>query len=158
MTRLKLALGTLFGAGLLPKAPGTWGSLFTLPLVYLCWLASPTFGIALLVLVSVILSLWTAPAATSRYGDDPPEFVMDETAGQALTFLATSFAYSGSANFALLILGFLFFRLFDILKPLGINRLQKLPGKFGILVDDLLAGIYALACLEAIKVFGATLF
>jgi phosphatidylglycerophosphatase A len=157
MTGLKLAIGTLFGSGLLPKAPGTWGSLATLPLVFFAWHFSPLFGVPVLIVAACILSLWTAAAAVQRYGDDPPQFVMDEVAGQALVFAATSFTYGTAGNLTWLLTGFILFRLFDILKPLGIDRLQKLHGKFGILADDLLAGIYALASLELIKLISAPL-
>jgi phosphatidylglycerophosphatase A len=155
MTSIQLAVGTLFGSGLLPKAPGTWGSFFTLPLIYGSWLISPVYGIPALVLLASLLSLWSAPAAVARYGDDPPQFVMDEAAGQALVFIATAFTYGTAGNLFFLAAGFILFRLFDILKPLGIDRLQKLHGKFGILADDLLAGVYALATLELIKFISA---
>lgn len=151
MKKLKVLLGTLFGVGLLPKAPGTWGSLFTLPLIYLAYLASPLFGIAGLILIASLLSLWTSGASVEKFGEDPGEFVLDETAGQAVVFLATSFNDTAGINLTMLFAGFLLFRIFDILKPLGIDALQKLPGKFGILTDDLAAGIYALICLELLK-------
>ncbi len=151
MKKVKVLLGTLFGVGLLPKAPGTWGSLFTLPLIYLAYLASPLFGVAGLTLIASLLSLWTSGASVETFGEDPGEFVLDETAGQAVVFLATSFIYTAGLNLILLCTGFLLFRIFDILKPLGIDALQKLPGKFGILTDDLAAGIYALICLELLK-------
>lgn len=157
MTALKLALGTLFGSGLLPKAPGTWGSLATLPLIYGAWHISPVYGIPVFIVAASVLSLWTSPAAVQKYGDDPPQFVMDEAAGQAVVFAATSFTYGFTGNLTWLLTGFILFRLFDILKPLGIDRLQKLHGKFGILADDLLAGVYALASLELIKLISAPL-
>ncbi len=152
MKTLKIAFGTLFGSGLLPKAPGTWGSLFTLPLVYAAYLIHPSFGIAGLVVVASLISLWSTGACVEKFGDDPGQFVIDETAGQAVVFLFTSFHYSYLANTGLLFTGFVLFRIFDIFKPLGIVRLEKLPGKFGILADDLAAGVYALICLELLKV------
>ena len=152
MRTLKIVLGTLFGSGLLPKAPGTWGSLFTLPFVYVAFLIHPTFGIAGLVLISSLISLWSTDACVEKFGDDPGQFVIDETAGQAVVFLFTSFHYSLLTNTGLLIAGFILFRIFDIFKPLGIVRLEKLPGKFGILFDDLAAGVYALIFLELLKV------
>lgn len=152
MKTLKIVLGTLFGSGLLPKAPGTWGSLFTLPLVYAAYLIHPSFGVAGLVLLSSLISLWATDACVEKFGDDPGQFVIDETAGQAVVFLFTSFHYSYLDNSGLLLSGFILFRIFDIFKPLGIVRLEKLPGKFGILTDDLAAGVYALICLELLKV------
>jgi phosphatidylglycerophosphatase A len=157
MNQLKIIIGTLFGAGLLPKAPGTWGSLFTLPIIYVCYLVAPVNGVVALALAASGLSLWSTDANVARYGDDPPQFVIDETAGQALVFILTPFHYSLTGNLALLVAGFILFRIFDIFKPLGVNALQKLPGKFGILLDDLAAGVYALACLELLKILTGSL-
>lgn len=151
MKSLKILLGTLFGAGLLPKAPGTWGSLFSLPLIWLTMIWFPVYGLSVFVLISSLLSLWTAPANVEKYGEDPPQFVMDECAGQAVVFLYTTFHVVELSNFIILISGFILFRIFDVLKPFGINAIQKLDGKFGILADDLLAGVYALICLELLK-------
>lgn len=151
MKQFQLFVGTLFGAGLLPKAPGTWGSLLTLPFVWGAFLVSPVYGILGLTLITSLLSLWSAPAAISEFGDDPSRFVMDEAAGQSLVFIFTAFHYGLYGNITLLITGFILFRIFDVLKPLGIKRLEKFPGKFGILLDDLLSGVYALVCLELIK-------
>jgi phosphatidylglycerophosphatase A len=157
MSQFKLFIGTLFGAGLLPKAPGTWGSLLSLPIIYFFYTLSPVYGVVVLTCLASLLSLWTTDANVARYGDDPPQFVIDETAGQALVFIITPFHYSLSGNLAILLAGFILFRIFDILKPLGVNALQKLPGKFGILLDDLAAGIYALICLELLKLLMGSL-
>lgn len=151
MRFLKLTLGTFFGSGLLPKAPGTWGSLFTLPFIYAAYLIHPVFGIACFALIASLISLWTTDVCVSTYGDDPGQFVIDETAGQTVVFIFTAFYYDTTANLILLFTGFIIFRLFDIFKPLGIVRLEKLPGKIGILADDLAAGAYALICLELLK-------
>lgn len=149
MNALKLALATLFGIGRLPVAPGTWGSLATLPIVFLAGWYAGIYAIALLFVISSILSLWCAPAAEEMFGEDPPEFILDELAGQSLVFLVADFTAASHHITLVLLSGFLLFRFFDILKPLGINALQKLPGKFGILADDILAGFYALLILEA---------
>lgn len=147
MKTLKIRIGTLFGAGLLPAAPGTWGSLFILPLIYVSAVYLPVFGPVLLLLITILLSLWSADANVEKFGEDPAQFVMDECAGQTAVFLFVTFQQT-QTDFIILAAGFLLFRLFDILKPFGINALQKLHGKFGILADDLLAGLYALICLE----------
>jgi phosphatidylglycerophosphatase A len=153
----KILTGTFFGAGLIPKAPGTWASLFTLPLVYAAWLTSPQFGIPFLAVLTITLSLWSSEENIHEFGDDPPQFVMDECAGQTVVFLPAAVAVSAVPDLFHMVTGFFLFRVFDILKPLGIDRLQKLPGKFGILADDLLAGIYALITLELIRTLTATL-
>lgn len=155
---LQIALGTMFGAGLLPNAPGTWGSFFTLPLVYAVAYFYPLYGTAVFFLASCVISLVTAPAVVEKYGSDPSPFVMDECAGQSLVFIATTFTFSFSGDALTLAAGFLIFRFFDILKPLGVDKLQKLPGEIGILADDLLAGVYTLICLEALKYIFAFIF
>lgn len=151
MRSFKLLLGTLFGAGNLPKAPGTWGSIVTLPFIYFVFWLSPQFGILLLLIGTSLLSLWTADIAVEKYGEDPGQFVMDEAAGQCLVFIGTPFLFSLGYDLILLLTGFLLFRFFDIKKPLGINNVQRLPGKFGILADDLLAGFYSLFLLTILS-------
>lgn len=158
MSSLKVLIGTLFGVGNLPKAPGTWGSLATLPLIYLAFWLSPQFGILILLIGTIFLSLWTSDAAVEKYGEDPAQFVMDEAAGQSLVFIATPFLFSTGPDLFLLLTGFLLFRFFDVKKPLGINKLQDLHGKYGILADDLLAGFYSLLLLKLIVVWIYPLF
>lgn len=139
---IKLALGTLFGAGRISKAPGTLGSLLFLPFIYGAYSLHTELGLAVLTITASLLSLWAAPASIEEFGDDPGEFIMDECAGQSLVFVITV-AFGISLNLIYLFLGFLLFRLFDIIKPLGIKRVEQFHGKYGILFDDLLAGIYA---------------
>lgn len=147
---LKYLTGTFLGAGLLPKAPGTWGSLLFLPVIYVVAYYGSYPGMFALLICTIILSLWSTHENVERFGDDPPEFVMDECAGQTIPFLTIPFHFQFYPDIAIILTGFIFFRFFDIAKPLGINRLQKLDGKYGILFDDILAGIYALICLEGL--------
>lgn len=151
MQLLKLTVGTFFGSGLLPKAPGTWGSLAALPFISLAYWVHPAYGITGFLILSSIASLWATDTCVEKFGDDPGEFVIDEVAGQSVVFLMTGFTLHPASDIFILLIGFLLFRLFDITKPLGIKRLEQLPGKFGILLDDLAAGLYALICLELLK-------
>jgi len=105
------------------------------------------------VIVTSLLSLWVSPACEKEWGKDPGKLVMDEWAGQALTFVSISFTGIPDTDLMILGIGFILFRLFDILKPLGINKLQKYEGGMGILLDDLLAGLYALICLKSLIFF-----
>ncbi|MEX0944170.1 MAG: phosphatidylglycerophosphatase A [Balneolaceae bacterium] len=148
MRQFKILLGTLFGAGYLPRAPGTWGSLFTLPFIYLFYWVSPQYGLPLFLLITIILSLWTTSECVGKFGKDPPSFVMDEAAGQTVVFMATAFHFTLLPDLIILLTGFLLFRAFDIIKPLGIDKLEEIKGKYGILADDLMAGFYALIFLE----------
>ncbi len=150
---IKILLTSCFGLGRLPVAPGTWGSLppaiiFTLMsyfgapgvLISIVMVALVLFGSAVCVKFAPIVIV-----ATGK--DDPAEVVADELAGQALTFLAVpllaTWPTTGNQIWVTAILGFLLFRLFDITKPWPIRKLEKLSSGWGILADDLLAGVYA---------------
>ena len=159
MTSLKRIIGTLFGIGYLPPAPGTWASLFTLFIIYGCSLFLYSWTLPVLLFLFITLSLITSPEpAIDSDCNDPSWFVMDECAGQTVPFLLTGFTASLQHDLLYLLAGFIFFRFFDIAKPLGVNRLQNLPGKIGILADDLLAGFYALICMQLMERFIIPLF
>jgi len=132
-----LVLSSWFGVGLIPKAPGTWGTLASIPLViclsYLGIWPSCAF-LAIFILIAVLAS-GIGQRVLGR--DDPPEVVIDEVAG----FLLTTFFLP--LTWLSLLSGFVLFRLFDILKPFPIKRAEKIAGGTGIVLDDLLAGIYA---------------
>jgi phosphatidylglycerophosphatase A len=145
---MKRLLASCFGLGWLPIAPGTWGSLPpTIIFALMSYLSlSPTFVclvMVLLVLAGSIVCVECAPATIAATGKiDPPEVVADEFAGQALTFVFT-YAITNPPILTATIGGFLLFRIFDISKPFPIRKLEKLPQGWGILADDLLAGVYA---------------
>lgn len=155
MQRLKPIIGSFFYAGFLPNAPGTWGSFFALFPIYFIGVYAPWYGMALFTLVCSLLTIWVAAECERIWGGDPSPLVMDEFAGQGMTFIAISFTNPPFNLYLLLLLGFILFRFFDIKKPLGVNSLQRLPGGFGILIDDLLAGFYAFICLKIIIFFVA---
>ena len=96
--------------------------------------------------LSVVTSFWTASAAEAAWGKDPRAMVVDEWAGMGVSLWAWlwTLGLNGEELSVIhLLVGFVFFRLFDIWKPLGVNSMQKLSGGFGILSDDILAGLYA---------------
>lgn len=150
MPKLKPILGSFFNAGFLPNAPGTWGSFFALFPIYIVGLYSPWYGMALLTVLFSYITVWVSEECEKEWGGDPSPLVMDEFAGQAMTFVAISFSGIFSQDLLLLLVGFIFFRFFDIQKPLGVNKLQNLPGGWGILADDLLAGVYAFLCMHGL--------
>jgi len=152
MQKLKPILGSFFYAGFLPNAPGTWGSLFALVPIYFVGVYTPWFGMVLFTILCSFLTVWVSEECERVWGGDPSPLVMDEFAGQGMGFIAITFTGNMNYDIALLILGFIFFRFFDIQKPLGVDKLQKLPGGWGILVDDLLAGFYAFVCLKAVVI------
>lgn len=145
---LNFLLGTGLYSGLLPKAPGTAGSLASLFFIYPIGLWFGNAGLGLFLLFWIAVSLLTQPSFEPAFGKDPSLFVADEWAGQVLPFIGMAFTGNVMADLILLLSGFTLFRLFDIFKPLGIDPLQQLPAGFGVLADDLLAGLYAFICLK----------
>lgn len=137
---------TVFKVGYLPLAPGTWGSLAALTVWFL--IIEPTSTITFTVLIVIIFTLGVyASSITERYlnKNDPSVIVIDEWVGQwiALLFLPKSLLW-GLVAFAL-------FRLFDIWKPYPINSLDKIANGWGIMLDDVLAGIYALLGVQLLR-------
>jgi phosphatidylglycerophosphatase A len=132
-------LATWFGAGLLPRAPGTWGSLAALPFgVGLYWLSGP-LGLAAASLGVFLIGLWAAQSYERTAAvKDPGAIVIDEVAGQWLTLIP-----AGLNPWAVL-LAFLLFRLFDVIKPWPISWADRhLKGSFGVMADDIIAAAYA---------------
>ena len=159
VNKLKLLLGTGFYSGLLPKAPGTFGSLAALILIYPILQEQNLSFLILFTLLSSLISLWVSPYFEHIYGKDPGRMVMDEWAGQSLVFFTIPLSGSLNGDLIILLTGFILFRFFDIVKPLGIHSIQKYKGGIGILADDLLAGLYALISLKTLiflwpKIFG----
>ena len=149
MIGLKQFVGAGFGSGFSPVAPGTIGSFFALiPAYFIAWI-HPVLAPILLVIFLSALSLWVADTCIDAWGDDPGKMVMDEFAGQSIVFIGLPI-HRSIEDWWLILAAFIFFRFFDILKPLGINKLQKLKNGWGILLDDLLAGFYALICLKTL--------
>ena len=139
---------------MLPVAPGTWGSIpAALLFGLLCHFHAPPLIVFIVMLATVLagsmICIILAPAAIEATGKkDPGEVVADELAGQAVAFLAAGF-FAAESNVAILaMVGFLAFRFFDILKPPPCRQLEKLPAGYGILLDDLMAGVYAAIVLQ----------
>jgi len=137
-TRPVKLFATWFGSGLLPAMPGTWGSLAALPpAAGLAWAFGP-LGPALLALAASALGLWAAGRYAHAAGEaDPPAVVIDEVAGQAATCAFVPLTPLGYA------FAFAAFRLADTLKPWPLRRLERLPGGWGVMADDLGAAVYA---------------
>lgn len=149
MIGLKKLIGAGFGSGFSPVAPGTIGSFFALiPAYFVVWI-HPLLAPIILSVIFSALSLWVANTCINAWGDDPGKMVMDEFAGQSLVFIGLPI-HRSIEDWWLVLAAFIFFRLFDILKPMGINKLQQLKNGWGILLDDLLAGFYALICLKTL--------
>lgn len=138
-------IATSFGFGFLPKAPGTWGALFAIILwlpLYL-WCSQPwIFCITLLAtLVYAIAGTWASTLSEKYWGKDPVVACADETVGQWISMLPLSGI--GVTPWWWIVVSLALFRFFDIYKPMGIRSMEKLPGGYGMMADDILAAIYS---------------
>jgi phosphatidylglycerophosphatase A len=141
-----VALASGLGAGLSPVAPGTVGSLVGV----LCYLAMAGLPVAIYlaaVLVLAIAGVWLCERAGRRLGvTDHPGIVWDEIVGLLVTMTGSPWSWQGT------LLGFALFRVFDILKPWPIGRIDRqVGGGLGVMLDDVVAGLYALASLQILR-------
>lgn len=138
---------TFFGIGHMRPGPGTWASAATM----LLWAAlahnlPPSARIPVAIALAIIVTVIGIPAATRVAGasgkKDPSFVVIDEVAGQLISLIAVPLAWKT------FLAGFILFRVFDILKPPPVRQLERLPEGTGIMLDDVAAGIYALAVMQ----------
>lgn len=135
--RIARALSTCLWTGYFPVAPGTVGSLLAVLLYLFVPALQQPAVLAAAVALSAVIGIWSGGVMEERVGEDPPEVTLDELSGQWLALLMLP------AGVVPALLAFLFFRLYDILKPGPVDMAQRLPGGWGIMADDLLAGILA---------------
>ena len=143
-------IGTGFGSGFSPFAPGTAGALlavliwfgisFIVSEICLIWLT------VALIFFFTVMGVWATNCLEPFWGEDPSRVVVDEMVGVWIALLA---APSGNVWYALG--AFALFRLFDIFKPLGIRRMESFPGGIGVMMDDILAGIYSFVVLIGVR-------
>jgi len=140
-------LVTWFGSGLLPKAPGTWGSLAALPFAYgLVWAGGPRLLLGAAALCLAVGAWFTRDYLWRTGTEDPPEVVIDEVAALWIVLVAAPLDPLFWAA------GFVLFRLFDILKPWPIRWVERAtPGALGVMLDDVVAAIFAVACLVGLR-------
>lgn len=138
-----LAVG--LGSGLAPKAPGTFGTIAAIPL-YLLLTYLPLWQYLAVIAVSALVGIWLCHKTSQDMGvHDHKAIVWDEFVGFWITMIAAP------AGWLWIVIGFVLFRLFDVLKPWPISWLDKhLHGGLGIMLDDVLAGFAAFACLQAL--------
>ena len=152
----RILVATWFGSGYLPLLPGTWGSLFALPLGWAlihwggaAWLAGGA-------LIIFLVGIWCAEAYIAQSGvKDPGPVVVDEVAGQWLSLLPAA----AHLEFWHLAAGFVLFRLFDIWKPWPVSWADRsVAGGLGVMLDDIFAGIMAAAVLYGLMAAADRLF
>ena len=157
---LALSIAT-FGVGYLPLIPGTFGSLVGVGIFLLLFAAtSASFAVVLVAILIITFSgIWAAFRTEALEGrKDPGKVVVDEVAGQMIALLPLTL-FSVQPMTRGVIVSFILFRLFDIFKPYPAGRFERLKGGFGIMCDDLVAGIYAAVITSAmILVLGKSFF
>ncbi|MBV8798746.1 MAG: phosphatidylglycerophosphatase A [Alphaproteobacteria bacterium] len=132
------AIATLFGIGHAGFAPGTVGSIVSLPLAYLIAWSGGRFALLLAAIIALAIGAWASELYARQVKSfDPKECVVDELAGQ---WVACAFAPVSLLAYAL---AFALFRLFDIWKPWPIRKIEHLHGGIGIMADDLVAAVFA---------------
>ncbi|PYM24866.1 MAG: phosphatidylglycerophosphatase A [Candidatus Rokuibacteriota bacterium] len=137
---MALIIATAGGLGRAPVAPGTVASAATAALLWLVALSWPWLTVALLAVI--LIGTWAADVAERALEvKDPGAIVVDEVAGMTLSVLLVPLTPTT------LVAGFVLFRIFDVAKPFPANVVQRLPGGLGVMLDDLVAGLYALLLL-----------
>lgn len=139
--RIVTFIGSFFYSGFFPVAPASFASLLWL----ICYLFIPGGGYLVhpyALLITIPLSIFVAGAMEGYYGHDAPEIVIDEFVGMQFSL----FMIEPGIKVALA--GFLLFRIYDIAKPFPAGRSQKIPGGAGVVVDDVIAGIYTFLTLK----------
>ena len=138
MSRLALLVATAGYVGLAPVAPGTWGSAVGVCLLVLVRLTGAGGAEALLLAAVLAVGVWSATLAERRYGrTDPGAIVIDEVAGMLIAVFWVPVSWVG------LVAAFLAFRIFDVVKPFPSRAAERLPAGWGVMADDVVAGLYA---------------
>jgi len=140
-------LCTVLGAGYFPLLPGTFSSILAVLLIY--FLQPGFYVLFFALIVTFSFGILFTKDIEENDGKDPQHIVIDELTGQWLTFLLIP-----KTSFLIIISGFILFRLFDILKPFGINSIQNMKHGWGVMLDDVLAGVYSNILLHMLIVLG----
>lgn len=151
MNALSKAIATALGAGYSPIAPGTCGTAVTVPLAY-ALATLPIWQFALVIAAITGVGIWAADRADRAWGThDSGRIVIDEVAGYLTTMLLVD-----RGHWVPLVVGFVVFRFFDIAKPPPVRWLDRnVPGGFGVVIDDVAAGVMAMAVMVALDRLGA---
>ena len=147
MNRLLIMIATFFNVGKFPLAPGTLASLITTVVFYVVNVRLQPSIYAQIATIAILffIGIPAASAAEKHYErKDPGQCVIDEVPGQMLSLLFVPYSPG------LYVAGFFLFRFFDIIKPFPVKQVDRIPGGFGVMFDDILAGLYALGTLHLI--------
>ena len=141
-------LSTGLGTGFIPGAPGTAGAFLALLEWYLLYLWLPVgtlFWVTVgLIVVTTVVGAWTSRVMERYWGEDPRTVVIDEFVGTWIPLLVAAIPGQLGITAILALFGFGAFRIIDIFKPLGCRSMERFPNGWGVMLDDVLAGTYAL--------------
>lgn len=144
-TRVGLAVASTCGVGYIPFAPGTFGSAAALPLWWALRVTGSVWAEVAAILLIVVVGAWSARVTERALAvEDPGIIVIDEVAGMLISVCGLPLTWPVALG------GFFLFRLFDIVKPFPARRLEHVPNGWGVMADDVMAGIYAWLVLRAI--------
>jgi phosphatidylglycerophosphatase A len=139
---------TVFGIGYIGKGAGTVAAFLCCICWYLVWNQNYNAGISVAITIAIIgLGIWSGNKVEPIWGKDHGRVVIDEVAGMSITLLFVP------VTIKYVLAGLILFRFFDIVKPLFIKKLELLPGGWGVMMDDVLAGVYANVLLQAFMIF-----
>jgi len=165
-TALDKLFVTSLGAGYSPFAPGTMGAIVGIVI----WLVVSACGVSYnhlwmgtlaAIIIITLVSINPINRVSEEWGEDPSRVVIDETVGVWICLLAVPYSAFPkeldsffSTHFMLWVAAaFILFRFFDILKPLGIRKMERYPGGWGVMADDILSGVYGLIVMSVIQLF-----
>jgi phosphatidylglycerophosphatase A len=138
MSRVALTIATVGYVGLMPIAPGTWGTAAGLLIFAALRAVAPPVADVAAILLTFVVGTWAADVAERHFDrKDPGPVVVDEVLGTFITMALLPASLSVGA------LGFFLFRVFDVIKPFPAGRLEAIPGGLGVMLDDAMAGVYA---------------
>ena len=144
--RIHRLIASCLGIGYIPKGGGTVASIVCCVIWYFAWRGSNAYSWPPVLVTIAILAIgvWSSGKMEARWGKDSYRVVIDEVAGMCLTllFIPVRWQYLG--------IGLLLFRFFDIAKPLYIRKMEELNGGWGVMMDDMLAGVYANLILQLV--------
>lgn len=147
-------VATFGGAGYLPKAPGTWGSIVAVGIyavlgTFISHSDHLTYTLIALITATYLAGLWSIGKVKEEWGSDPSRVVIDEACGIFVTMLPVTYSLTNA------LLGLVLFRVFDIWKPLGIRKIDQMESHNGhtVMLDDVAAGIYAAVVLGCINLW-----
>jgi phosphatidylglycerophosphatase A len=152
-SRVTTLIATWFGVGFLPIAPGTWGSLCAIPFAHAIFSSCGVWGLGSFALAVTVIGIHAAGETVRLRGiGDPPEVVVDEVAGQSIALLPVYALVPPEATLVRIgavLSAFVVFRVLDVWKPGPIGALERLPGGWGVMADDVLGGAFAGALIGA---------